>query len=87
MLFFAASFGVTLFMKGGVSSRIVRRPSPALALTIVVARWTRSALRGLIVGTILVSTFSGFAEEASVAVQMVRDGLKLWDRITSLTSL
>jgi branched-subunit amino acid transport protein len=49
----------TLFMKGpSFESDSAPYRAAALIATIVVARWTRSALRGLIVGTILVSVFS-----------------------------
>ena len=49
----------TLFMKGAsFESDSAPYRGVALIATIVVARWTRSALRGLIVGTILVSVFS-----------------------------
>lgn len=49
----------TLFMKGAsFESDSAPYRGAALIATIVVARWTRSALRGLIVGTILVSGFS-----------------------------
>jgi branched-subunit amino acid transport protein len=49
----------TLFMKGAsFESDSAPYRGAALIATIVVARWTRSALGGLIVGTILVSVFS-----------------------------
>jgi branched-subunit amino acid transport protein len=49
----------TLFMKGAsFESDIAPYRAAALFSSIVVARWTRSPLSGLIVGTILVSVFS-----------------------------
>ena len=49
----------TLFMKGAsLESDSTPYRAAALIATMVVARWTRSALRGLIVGTILVSVSS-----------------------------
>ena len=49
----------TLFMKGGgFELGIAPYRAAALISAIVIARWTRSALAGLIVGTIVVSVFS-----------------------------
>jgi branched-subunit amino acid transport protein len=49
----------TLFMKGGTfESDIAPYRATALIATMIIARWTRSPVGGLIVGTILVSVFS-----------------------------
>ena len=49
----------TLFMKSAnFESDIAPYRAAALISAIFIARWTRSALTGLIVGTILVSVFS-----------------------------
>jgi branched-subunit amino acid transport protein len=49
----------TLFMKGAsFESDIAPYRAVALIATIIVARWTRSPVVGLIVGTILVSVLS-----------------------------
>lgn len=49
----------TLFMKGAsFESDNAPYRAAALIATILVARWTQSPLRGLTVGTILVSVFS-----------------------------
>ena len=49
----------TLFMKGArFESEVAPYRAAALIATMVVARWTRSPLNGLIAGTILVSVFS-----------------------------
>jgi len=49
----------TLFMKGASFERdMAPYRAAALLAAIVVARWTKSALSGLIVGTIIVSAFS-----------------------------
>jgi len=49
----------TLFMQGASFEwGMARYRATALVAAIVVARWTKSALSGLIVGTIIVSAFS-----------------------------
>jgi branched-subunit amino acid transport protein len=49
----------TLFMKGAdFESDMAPYRGAALISAVVVARWTKSALSGLIVGTILISAFS-----------------------------